>query len=231
VTKIVLALAALVLVSTGTAAAASPTSGKPPQIVGDPVFGKTLMCTKGTWRGQVAAIAITWTVSGLAGAVKGASLKLDNTSYVAYPVSCQATATNASGATTATSATVMIKAATPVVRITSVVSGKNGSFTISGIVGPPVVPVKFGAGGYVVLERYANATKKLWYQDGSTAPLGKNGKFTTRGVDSAGAKTIIVYVVLPAGGGAWGNALVPKTVIVSPGGRTSNTAGTAPAGP
>ncbi len=92
---------------------AAPTNSAAPSISGSNVAGSTLTCSSGTWDDTNATLAYQWLKDGasISGATNSTHMTSD--ADVGVAITCQVTATNIGGSSSATSASVTVEA-TPV---------------------------------------------------------------------------------------------------------------------
>ncbi len=118
----------------------APGTTKPPRIMGDPAVGSTLTCDPGTYSGASVKLSFAWLLDAVVIPGAGAATYVPTAKDAGHKLACRVTATDAGGATVATSGVVTVTAAAsagtqPALKrfLGSVASGPAGMRLLGGV--------------------------------------------------------------------------------------------------
>lgn len=211
--------AALAAAVAPAAALAAPAATTPPSVKGALAFGQTVGCEPGTWSGDPVSFRYDWIVNGSSRG-GGQTFAIDDPYYRSYPLACQVTATDASGATgVASSPAAQPAAGRSKLLVTRFVAQRRGRILVTGKVTPAAIGSRWG-GGSVILRRRAPGRRDggFFQLSESSASVRRDGSFRVVGIDAPGRWAIRLDFNARANT-LWDPASVTRTLRISSGGR------------
>ncbi|MDO8212906.1 hypothetical protein [Conexibacter sp. CPCC 206217] len=213
-----LLLGALAALAAPSIAAAAPVSTAPPSIRGTLAFGQTVRCDPGQWSGAPTAFTYDWMLNGSSRG-SGPTFAIDDPYFTAYPLACQVTATDATGATAvASSAAATPRPGTAKIVVSRFVAQRRGRILATGKITPAAIGRRWDGGSVVLRRNVPGRRDGASFQLSDPTPIRRDGSFKVIGADAPGRWQIRLDFV-PAALNLWSTPEVVKRLTISSGGR------------
>lgn len=210
---------ALAAAAAPAVALAAPAPTAPPSVSGTLAFGQTVRCEPGTWSGGPVSFRYDWIVNGSSRG-SGQTFAIDDPYYRSYPLACQVTATDASGATgVASSSAAQPALGRSKLAITRFVAQRRGRILVTGRITPAAIASRWEGGTVILRRRVPGRRDGAFFQlSESSGAIRRDGSFRLVGIDAPGRWAVRLDFYARANT-LWDTASVTRTLRISSGGR------------